>query len=156
MTPEESTTPRERLRAMGLELPTPPRPVASYQPVIVSRDLLFTAGMLPAREGRIVSGRLGETLTVDQGKEAARLAALSLLAALEEALGALERIRQLLLLNVYVRCAADFSRQPEVADGASRLLVEVLGDAGAHSRVALGVAELPLEACLELQLSARL
>lgn len=156
MTPDENSTPRERLRAMGLELPAPPRPVASYQPVIVSKDLLFTAGILPIREGRIVTGRLGETLTVDQGTEAARLAALSLLAALEDAVGALERIHQLLVLNVYVRCAPDFSRQPEVADGASKLLVEVLGGPGAHSRVAVGVAELPLEACLELQLSARL
>ncbi len=154
--PAAPTTPRERLAALQLELPELPAPLASYQPLVVSDGLLVTSGVLPRRDGRIVVGRLGESLTVAQGVEAAQLATLSLLATLEAGAGGLERVRQLLLLSVFVRCAPDFSRQPEVADGASKLLVDVLGPAGTHSRVAVGVAELPLEACLELQLTARI
>lgn len=154
--PDQRQTPRERLAALRLQLPEVPAPVASYRPVVVAEGLLVTSGILPSREGRIVTGRLGESLTVDQGAAAAQLAGLSLLAAVESGAGGLERVRQLLLLTVYIRCAPDFSRQPEVADGASRLLADVLGPAGTHARVAVGVAELPLEACLELQVTARI
>ena len=150
----EPATAHQRLRALGLDLPEAPQPVASYQPFVLSDGLLVTSGVLPRRDGRVITGRLGETTTVDQGVAAARVGALFLLSVLEAAVG-LERVRQLLLLTVFVRCAPDFARQPEVADGASRLLSEVLGAPGQHARVAVGVAELPLEACLELQLSAR-
>ncbi len=124
-------------------------------PFTFAGELVVTAGVLPQREGRVVTGRLGQDLGVEPAAQAAQLAALSLLSLLAAATGRLDRVQGLVLLTGYVRSAADFSRQPEVIDGASKLLLEVLGDRGHHARVAVGVAELPREACLELQLIAR-
>jgi len=148
-------TPEERLARMGLELPAPPVPLASYVPFTFAGDLIVTAGVVPIRDGRVIAGRLGSDLTVDAGVAAARTATLSLLAILAVAAGRLDRITGLVLLTGYVRSAPDFSRHSEVLDGASNLLLEVLGENGRHARVAVGVAELPREACLELQLTAK-
>jgi enamine deaminase RidA (YjgF/YER057c/UK114 family) len=148
-------TPEERLAQIGLELPAPPVPLASYVPFTFAGDLIVTAGVVPIRDGRVIAGRLGSDLTVDAGVAAARTATLSLLAILAVAAGRLDRITGLVLLTGYVRSAPDFSRHSEVLDGASNLLLEVLGENGRHARVAVGVAELPREACLELQLTAK-
>ncbi|HEY6537490.1 MAG TPA: RidA family protein [Candidatus Dormibacteraeota bacterium] len=148
-------TAEERLAALGLELPTPPVPIASYVPFTYAGELIVTSGVLPVQDGRLVQGRLGADVTVEEGAHAARAAALSLLALLAASAGRLERIQGLLLLTGYVRSAPDFARQSEVIDGASKLLVDVLGESGRHARVAIGVAELPRGACLELQLIAR-
>ncbi|MFZ0996243.1 MAG: RidA family protein [Candidatus Dormiibacterota bacterium] len=148
-------TPEERLAQMGLELPAPPAPLASYVPFTFAGDLIVTAGVVPMRDGRVITGRLGSDLTVDAGVAAARAATLSLLALLAVAAGRLDRVAGLVLLTGYVRSAPDFSRHSEVLDGASKLLLDVLGESGRHARVAVGVAELPREACLELQLSAK-
>jgi enamine deaminase RidA (YjgF/YER057c/UK114 family) len=148
-------TPEERLAQIGLELPAPPVPLASYVPFTFAGDLIVTAGVVPMRDGRVIAGRLGSDLTVDAGVAAARTATLSLLAILAVAAGRLDRITGLVLLTGYVRSAPDFSRHSEVLDGASNLLLEVLGENGRHARVAVGVAELPREACLELQLTAK-
>lgn len=148
-------TPEERLARIGLELPAPPVPLASYVPFTFAGDLIVTAGVVPIRDGRVIAGRLGSDLTVDAGVAAARTATLSLLAILAVAAGRLDRITGLVLLTGYVRSAPDFSRHSEVLDGASNLLLEVLGENGRHARVAVGVAELPREACLELQLTAK-
>jgi enamine deaminase RidA (YjgF/YER057c/UK114 family) len=148
-------TPEARLAELGLELPPPPVPLASCVPFTFAGDLVVTSGVLPVREGRVVIGRLGSDLGVEQGVAAARLAALSLLSLLAAAAGRLDRIEGLVMLTGYVRSAPDFSRHPDVVDGASQLLLQVLGDRGHHARVAVGVAELPREACLELQLIAR-
>lgn len=155
MTRLTGATPEERLAELGLELPPAPVPLASYVPFTYAGDLVITSGVLPMRGGDVIQGRLGADLTVEQGVEAAQLAALSLLALLAAAVGRLERIAGLVLLTGYVRSAPDFARQPEVVDGASLLLGNVLGDQGRHSRAAVGVAELPRGACLELQLTAR-
>jgi enamine deaminase RidA (YjgF/YER057c/UK114 family) len=148
-------TPEERLAQIGLELPAPPVPLASYVPFTFAGDLIVTAGVVPIRDGRVIAGRLGSDLTVDAGVAAARTATLSLFAILAVAAGRLDRITGLVLLTGYVRSAPDFSRHSEVLDGASNLLLEVLGENGRHARVAVGVAELPREACLELQLTAK-
>jgi enamine deaminase RidA (YjgF/YER057c/UK114 family) len=148
-------TPEARLAELGLELPPPPVPLASCVPFTFAGDLVVTSGVLPVRDGRVVIGRLGSDLGVEQGVAAARLAALSLLSLLAAAAGRLDRIEGLVMLTGYVRSAPDFSRHPDVVDGASQLLLQVLGDRGHHARVAVGVAELPREACLELQLIAR-
>jgi len=148
-------TPEERLAQMGLELPAPPVPLASYVPFTFAGDLIVTAGVVPMRDGRVITGRLGSDLTVDAGIAAARTATLSLLALLAVAAGRLDRVTGLVLLTGYIRSAPDFSRHSEVLDGASTLLLDVLGENGRHARVAVGVAELPREACLELQLTAK-
>lgn len=150
-----SGTPEERLAALGLDLPSPPSPVAKYRPFVIAGGLVITSGVLPLRDGRVITGRLGETMTVDAGVEAARQAALLALSSVVRAVGTLNQVKGLVMMTMYVRCAPDFARQPEIADGASQLLVQILGEAGEHARVAVGVAELPLEACLELQLIAR-
>jgi enamine deaminase RidA (YjgF/YER057c/UK114 family) len=148
-------TPEERLAELGLVLPAPPVPIASYVPFTYAGDLIVTSGVVPISDGRVIQGRLGADLTVDAGVQAARVTALSLLALLMVAAGKLERITGLVLLTGYVRSAPDFSRQPDVVDGASKLLLQVLGEQGHHARMAIGVSELPREACLELQLIAK-
>jgi enamine deaminase RidA (YjgF/YER057c/UK114 family) len=150
-----SGSPEERLAQLGLELPPPPVPIASYVPFTYAGELIVTSGVLPMRDGRVIQGRLGADLGVEAGAEAARIAALSLLALLAASVGKLERITGLLLLTGYVRSAPDFARQSDVIDGASHLLLQVLAEHGHHARVAVGVTELPREACLELQLTAK-
>lgn len=156
MTEDHNTdSPEARMAALGLTLPAPPAPVAKYAPFVAAGSLIVTSGVLPIRDGRVITGRLGETMTVEAGVAAARVAALGALSSLASAAGGLGGIVGMVSLTVFVRCATDFARQPEVADGASELLVAILGPAGAHARVAVGVAELPLEACLEVQLMGR-
>lgn len=152
---EPGATPEERLAQLGLELPPAPMPLANYVPFTYAGDLIFTSGVVPMRDGKVIQGRLGEDISVEDGIGAAQTAALSLLALLAVAVGRLERCTGLLLLTGYVRSAPEFARQSEIIDGASLLLTAVLGDQGRHARVAVGVAELPRGACVELQLTAR-
>jgi enamine deaminase RidA (YjgF/YER057c/UK114 family) len=147
--------PEERLAELGLELPSAPRPVASYVPVVVSGGLAFVAGQVPLEEGRLLwSGKLGAELDVEAGSQAARRCAMQILAALREALGSLDRVTRIVRLGVFVASAPGFTDQPAVANGASDLLVEVFGEAGRHARAAVGVLELPLGAPVEVELAA--
>ncbi len=136
------------------QLPRPPAPVANYHPLRRSGRLAYTSGVLPLIDGQLqAEGRLGESLTVEEGYEAARTCALLALSILQEHLKGLGRIKQVLRAEVYVASAPGFHDQPLVADGASDLLIEVLGDAGLPARVAVGVGELPLGAPVELALT---
>lgn len=147
----------ERLRELGIELPPPPSAVASYVPVRVSGSLAFVAGQVPLVEGEMLHpGKLGTDISVEQGAEAARRCALQALAALREALGSLDRVRGIVQVSVFVASAAGFTDESKVANGASDLLVEVFGDAGRHARAAVGVAELPLGASVEVALLAEI
>jgi enamine deaminase RidA (YjgF/YER057c/UK114 family) len=140
-----------RLAALGLSLPEPAKPVASYVPSCVYQNLLFISGQLPFEAGGgLVRGRLGDGLSVAEGHAAARLSALQILAQAKAALGDLGRIVQCLRLTGYVSAAPDFTEHPAVINGASNLMVEVLGDAGRHTRVAVGVSGLPLGAVVEV------
>jgi enamine deaminase RidA (YjgF/YER057c/UK114 family) len=144
-----------RLRELGLELPPAPRPVASYVPAVRSGSLVFLSGQVPLEEGRpLWTGRLGADLDVEEGSGAARRCALQVLAVLREELGSLNRVRRIVKLTVFVASAPGFSDQPRVANGASDLLAEVFGDAGRHARSAVGVAELPLGAPVEVEVVA--
>jgi enamine deaminase RidA (YjgF/YER057c/UK114 family) len=152
MTDALSQGPAEaRLAALGLQLPEPPQPLAGYRPFTTAGDLIFTAGVVPVRDGKVITGTVGESVSLEETIEAARVAALSVLASLARAAGGLEEIKGVMLLTVYVKSAPGFQNQPEVADGASKLLVAVLGEKGEHARVAVGVTELPRGACLEIQ-----
>jgi enamine deaminase RidA (YjgF/YER057c/UK114 family) len=140
-----------RLKELGLSLPPPPQPVASYVPVVVTGNLAYVSGQIPRREGQILfPGRLGETVTVEQGHAAARECALAALSALKEA-GLLDRVARAVKVNGYVSCAPTFKDQPKVVNGASDLLVQVFGDAGKHARAAIGSVALPLGACVEVE-----
>jgi enamine deaminase RidA (YjgF/YER057c/UK114 family) len=142
-----------QLAALGLTLPAPPKPVATYVPCVQAGDLLFLSGMLPFRDGSLImEGKLGRELTVEQGYEAAQMALLNALAVIRSHLGTLGKIRQVVRLVGFVASAEGFVQQPTVINGASDLLAKIFGSAGRHARAAVGVAELPLNAPVEIEL----
>ncbi|HXF92137.1 MAG TPA: RidA family protein [Nitrospiraceae bacterium] len=142
-----------RLRELGIELPSPPKPVATYVPAVQAGDLLFLSGVIPFRDGEVaLPGKLGRELTVERGVEAARIALLNALAIIRNELGTLDRVKRIVRLVGHVASAEGFVQHPTVLNGASDLLVDLFGDAGRHARVALGAAELPLHAPVELEL----
>lgn len=142
----------DRLRELGLELPAVAAPAAAYQPSARHGDLVHTAGQLPVVDGKLLAiGRCGDTITTDHGAELARVAALNVLAiGADAADGDLERVRTV-KVTVFVASTADFHEQHLVANGASELFGQVLGDAGLHARSAVGVAALPLESPVEIE-----
>lgn len=141
-----------RLAELGLVLPEAPAPAANYVPFTVHAGLVHVSGQLPIRDGAVaITGKLGAGVSLEQGQEAARLCALAILAQARAACaGDLDRIRRVLRLGGFVASAPGFTDQPKVINGASDLLVAVLGDAGRHARAAVGVAVLPLDAAVEV------
>jgi enamine deaminase RidA (YjgF/YER057c/UK114 family) len=140
-----------RLAELGLTLPAAPNPVANYVPYAIAGNLLFISGQISkAGDGTLVTGTLGAGLSVEAGQQAARLCALNILAQAKAALGDLDRIAQVLRLTGFVAATADFPDHPKVVNGASDLMVEVLGDKGKHTRAAVGVASLPLGSAVEV------
>lgn len=140
-----------RLRDLGLELPPAPSPVANYVPYLVSGSLLFISGQISkAGDGTLIAGRVGETLSVEDGIGAAKACALNLLAQAQAALGGLDRIAQVLRLTGFVNAAPAFTDHPKIINGASDLMVAVLGEKGRHTRAAVGVSGLPAGAAVEV------
>lgn len=143
---------KSRLTDMGLKLPNPAAPAANYVPYVVTGNQLFISGQLPmGASGIEYVGRLGENVTIDDGKAAARLCAINLLAQANAALGNLDKVQRLVKLVAFVNSTSDFGDQPQVVNGASDLMVEVLGDTGRHARSAVGVANLPFGASVEIE-----
>jgi len=142
-----------RLEALGIELPTPAVAVANYVPYVVSGNLAFISGQLPLEGGKVaVSGKLGDTVSLEDGVRAARLCALNLLAQARAAAGGdIDRVKRLVRLTAFVASTAAFTDQPKVVNGASDLMVEVLGEAGRHARVAVGAPSLPLNVAVEIE-----
>lgn len=146
-----ATTIEERLAALNLELPSPAAPAANYSPFLVNGPRLYVSGQLPVgADGIAYSGHVGSDLDIDQAQQAARLCALNILAQAKAALGDLERIDQCLKLGGFVSSTPDFTDQPLVINGASDLMVAVLGDKGRHTRFAVGASSLPLGAAVEV------
>lgn len=146
-------TPEARLHALGLTLPDPPLPLGAYVPAVEAGGLLFVSGMLPVQEGRPAwNGRLGEGLSVAEGRDAARLAAINGLAVARAALGSLNRIQRLVRLTVYIAAAPEFGEHATVADGASEVLAAVFSNGGGHARLAVGASSLPAQTPVELEL----
>lgn len=143
----------ERLAELGIILPPAPQPVASYIPVKVVGDLAWVAAQIPMQDGAVtVAGKVGGEVTIDDANAGARRCALQALAALQAALGTLDRVKGIVKLDVFVASATGFTDHPKVANGASDLLVEIFGDQGRHARAAVGVPELPLGAAVEVAL----
>jgi enamine deaminase RidA (YjgF/YER057c/UK114 family) len=143
----------ERLTELGIAIPELAKPVASYLPAMVTGNLVFTAGQLPFVDGALpATGKVGTTVSADEAKGFARTAVLNALAAIQTTIGSLDRITRVVKLVVFVASEPDFTGQPGVANGASDTLVEIFGDAGRHARSAVGVAVLPLDAPVELEL----
>ena len=147
------TTPEERLAELGLTVPEVVPPVAAYQPTARTGNLVYTSGQVPLRDGTLVAaGKLGGEVTEEQGYDAARQCALNALAAIKAEVGELSAVKRVVKVVVFVASTPDFTAQPQVANGASELLGEVFGDAGKHARSAVGVAALPLDAAVEVEL----
>jgi enamine deaminase RidA (YjgF/YER057c/UK114 family) len=141
-----------RLKELGIVLPIPPAPVASYVPTVFSGRRCYVSGQVCMVDGKIaVAGHLGAGVTLDQGREAARICGVNILAQLALALGDLDRVVQVVKLTGFVASTPDFTDQPKVINGCSDLLVEVFGEAGRHARSAVGVAALPLNAAVEVE-----
>jgi len=142
----------ERLAELGIELPNPVTPVANYSLTRRTGNLLFVSGHVARRDGAVVIGRLGDHLSRDEGYALARAAAIDVLAATRAALGSLDRVRGVVKLTGFVSSAESFTDQSAVVNGASDLVVDVFGaERGTHARAAVGVAQLPLGAAVELE-----
>lgn len=140
-----------RLSSLGIVLPEAPNPVANYVPFFLTGNLLFISGQISkAGDGTIISGRLGAELGVEEGRQAARASLLNILAQAKAATGDLDRIAQVVKLTGFVAATPEFTEHPQVINGASDLMVEILGDAGRHTRAAVGVASLPMGCAVEI------
>ncbi|MCL5960633.1 MAG: RidA family protein [Chloroflexi bacterium] len=147
----------EKLAGLGLRLPEMPSPAGAYVRAVRVHDLLFISGQLPWVAGELkYRGAVGADLTVEDGYEASRICALNALSVVKGEAGSLERIARIVRVAGFIRSAPGFEDQPKVLNGASELLAEVLGEIGKHSRLAVGVADLPLGAAVELELIAQI
>lgn len=140
-----------RLDELGITLPQAAAPVAAYVPAVEAGGLLHISGQLPFRDGQVITGRLGDDLGLEDGQAAARACGLMLVAQVKAALGGdLGRVRRIVKLGVFVNSTADFTQQPEIANGASELMQDLFGESGRHARSAVGVAVLPRGAAVEV------
>jgi enamine deaminase RidA (YjgF/YER057c/UK114 family) len=142
-----------RIKQIGLTLPYAPKPVAAYIPAKQTGKIVFTAGQLPMVNGELISkGLLGQDVEIDEANNAARICTLNALAAIKGVVGDLDRIKQIVRVVGYVASAPTFTQQPAVVNGASELLLDIFGEAGKHARSAVGMAVLPLNASVEIEL----
>ena len=142
----------EKIASLGLALPEVPTPVAAYVNCVRSGNLLFLSGGLPIDGDRKVIGKVPTDVSIDEAKEGARMIVLNRLAVIQDEIGSLDKVRQIVALNGFVNSEPDFYGHPQVINGASELLVEIFGDRGKHSRTALGAAALPLNVAVEINL----
>jgi enamine deaminase RidA (YjgF/YER057c/UK114 family) len=148
------TKPSERLKEMGIELPAVTKPLAAYVPYVRHGDLLLLSGQVTVRDGKLAyQGKAGAVHDVSSAQQAARLCALNSIAVAADAAGGIDNIDRVLKVIVYVASAAGFTDQHLVANGASEFLQEVFGDAGVHARAAVGVAELPMNSTVEVDVT---
>lgn len=150
-----SSAPSERLRELGIELPPPPRPAGTYAPVALADRHAWVAGQIVTEEGAVVHpGAVDRDVSLALARDLARRASLQGLSALATALGSIDRVRRFVRVTVYVASSPGFYRQHEVANGATEVLVQIWGEDGRPARVAVGVASLPLNAPVEVELMA--
>ncbi len=149
----QTGTPESILENLGIELPPSPPPVANYVNAVTTGNLVFLAGKGPNKgDGTYVTGKVGRDLTIEEGYAAARLTAISQLAVLKAHLGELSRVKRIVKVHGMVNCTDDFTNQPEVINGFSDLMVEVFGEKGKHARAAVGMASLPRNIAVEIEM----
>jgi enamine deaminase RidA (YjgF/YER057c/UK114 family) len=146
----------ERMDELGIVLPAVLAPVGNYLGCVIDGDIVYVGGHGPVDGETVIVGKVGTDLTLEQARDAARMTGLSILATLEAELGDLDRIERIIKVFGMVNCAPGFNQTPAVIDGCSDLLVELFGDAGRHTRSAVGMAELPFDIAVEIELIARL
>ncbi len=145
-------SPEERLKELGIELSDMPKPLGSYVPFAKTGNLVYLSGMLPLKEGKLErTGRVAESVTVDEAVQDARTAAINALAILKSAIGSLDNIKRCVKITGFIASSPDFTEQPKVLNGASDLLYEVFGEAGRHARAAVGVNILPMNSPVEIE-----
>jgi enamine deaminase RidA (YjgF/YER057c/UK114 family) len=140
----------DRLKAAGVTLPDARPPVANYVPFVMTGNLLFISGQVSVTPDGLITGRLGEDMTVEQGQQAARACAINLIAQIKSALGDLDRVTRIVKLGGFVNAAGDFTDIPKVVNGCSDLMVEIFGDKGRHARAAVACPVLPMGAAVEV------
>ncbi|HZY20673.1 MAG TPA: RidA family protein [Ramlibacter sp.] len=146
----------DKLKQLGITLPPVATPAAAYVPFVQTGNLVFLSGHIAKRDGKPWVGQLGRTLGTEEGQAAARAVAIDLMGTLKAAVGDLNRVRRIVKLMSLVNSTADFTEQHLVTNGASELFGQVFGDRGAHARSAFGVAQIPLGACVEIELIAEI
>ena len=143
----------QRLSELGIELPAVATPAGAYVPAVISGNLVFTAGQIPLIDGKLMAeGKVGAEISPEQGREIARRCALNAIAAVKSVIGDLNRVKKVVKVVGFVASVPEFTGQPGVLNGASELLEQVFGEAGIHARSAVGVAALPLNAPVEVEL----
>ncbi|MDP2257163.1 MAG: RidA family protein [Polaromonas sp.] len=142
----------DKLKALNITLPEVAMPAAAYLPFVQTGKLVFLSGHLAKKDGQVVVGQLGKNVTTEEGKAAARLIAIDLMGTLHAAVGDLNNIKRIVKVMSLVNSTGDFTEQHLVTNGCSELLGEVFGDAGKHARSAFGVAQIPMGACVEIEL----
>ncbi|MGZ5847467.1 MAG: RidA family protein [Ramlibacter sp.] len=144
----------DKLKELGIALPPVATPAAAYVPFVQTGNLVFLSGHIAKRDGKAWVGQLGKTMATEEGKSAARAIAIDLLGTLQAAVGDLNRVKRIVKLMSLVNSTPDFTEQHLVTNGASELFGQVFGDKGAHARSAFGVAQIPMGACVEIELIA--
>ena len=142
-----------RLKELSIEIPKPPNPAGSYIPITTTGNLAFVSGQIPMKNGKVVfEGKVPEKQSLDSAREAAKICIINGLAQLKANLGSLDRITKFVRISGFVNSDSNFAEQPKVINAASDLLVEIFGDKGKHSRIAVGVASLPLNSTVEIDM----
>jgi enamine deaminase RidA (YjgF/YER057c/UK114 family) len=145
-------SPEDKLKKLGIELPEAPSPLGSYIPIVRTGNLLFLSGVLPLRNGKLMrTGRVGESVSLDEARDDARTAAINALSVLKANIGSLNKVKRCVKITGYVASAPDFTEQPKVLNATSDLMFEIFGEAGRHARAAIGVNVLPLNSPVEIE-----
>ena len=143
----------DKLKELSIEIPTPPSPAGSYIPVVTTGNLAFVSGQIPMKEGKVVfEGKVPEIQSLDSARNAAKICIINGLAQLKANLGSLDKITKFVRISGFVNSSPDFTEQPKVINAASDLLVEIFGDMAKHSRIAVGVSNLPLNSTVEIDM----
>lgn len=145
----------ERLKQLNITLPTPPKPAGSYIPVVTSGNLAFVSGQIPMQDGKVLfAGKVPTEKSIEDAQNAARLCTVNILAQLKANLGNLDRITKIVRVSGFVNCTPEFSEHPKVINAASDMFFEIFGEKAKHSRIAVGVANLPLNSTVEIDMIA--
>ena len=143
----------KRLKELGIIIPNAPKPAGSYIPVVLSGKLAFVSGQIPIKDGQVVyQGKVGDTQSIDNAQEAAKLCVINGLAQIEAYCGTLDNLEKIIKISGFVNSIKDFTEHPKVINAASDLLMKIFGEKGRHSRIAIGVSSLPLNATVEIDM----
>jgi enamine deaminase RidA (YjgF/YER057c/UK114 family) len=147
----------EKLASLNIILPSPPKPVGSYVPVVVTGKLVFVSGQIPIKDGKVAYlGKVPKDISIEEAQKAAKLCIINALAQIKNEIGSLDRISKIIRVSGFVNSTPEFIEQPKVINAASDLVFEIFGSKGQHSRIAIGVASLPLNSCVEIDVIAEI